>query len=510
MGGYAASPKQEHPSVSNDSRSLRLYVEEVLAPPALEQLPGWGPLCSALSHVTGWTLSCSPSADGKYREVLTIPTVPEPKLPRQEIVPLTRAVGELVLELQRTRVALWEREAELAAGVPVRARRDEESHLAARLEAVLRSGAEAIGVQAAAAYLLDESTSELKLRSSWGLSKQKLLEPARPLRGSIADLEALLGHAVVLEDALMVRQWRAPEEFPSAVCVPISTPSIPLGTLWFYCDRERAYSPQQTGVLEIVAGRLAAELEREILLGDAERQRSTHPNSSGSAEAWRSSRQPTMEPMVDGWEFAGHSTPWSQTGGGYFDWSILPDGNLSLAVGHGHGKGDQARLNAAALHGMMKVLANSSIPRNLVRIISDSFWTASNGDQWASLAYLCGNPETGELLASNAGCALVMRIAKHRAQIAMKPQPALGTDPDCQYSQRKLSVESGDTIIAGVGARLESHEQRQALERRMSQISKSIRSADDWARALRNDPLFAASGNSSSSFLVVRRLPTTA
>ena len=143
---------------------------------------------------------------------------------------------------------------------------NDEQHLAERLEAVLKAGTEAIGCQAAGLYLLDEATSELKLRAIWGLPEERLLAPARPLRGAVADLEALVGHAVVLEDTSLLQHWRCPEEFPAAVCVPVSTPSIPLGTLWVYCDESRDFSPEQTNLLEIIAGRLAADLEREMLL----------------------------------------------------------------------------------------------------------------------------------------------------------------------------------------------------------------------------------------------------
>ena len=68
-------------------------------------------------------------------------------------------------------------------------RREDQKHLAARLEAVLRAGAEAVGGDAIALYLLDEATTELKLRCSWGLPFDRLVAPARPLQGAVADLE---------------------------------------------------------------------------------------------------------------------------------------------------------------------------------------------------------------------------------------------------------------------------------------------------------------------------------
>ena len=127
--------------------------------------------------------------------------------------------------------------AELAAGVPVVPHRDDEKHLAARLEAVLRAGAEAVDAKAAALYLLDEATTELKLRSSWGLPFDRLAAPARPLQGAVADLEALLGHAVVLNDNDAREMWRVPEGLPhGGLRARCPRPTTLLGTLWVFCD----------------------------------------------------------------------------------------------------------------------------------------------------------------------------------------------------------------------------------------------------------------------------------
>ena len=118
---------------------------------------------------------------------------------------LAGSIADVLGELLETRRAVWQREAELAAGVPLVPHREEEKHLAAHAGGRTKSGREAVGGDAIALYLLDESTSELKLRSAWGLPFDRLVAAARPLQGAIADLEALLGHAVVLDNEQMMR-----------------------------------------------------------------------------------------------------------------------------------------------------------------------------------------------------------------------------------------------------------------------------------------------------------------
>src|SRR5690606_14023218 len=128
---------------------------------------------------------------------------------------LTASINQLLSQLHETELALWRREAELAAGVPVTQRPDESSHLSDRLTEILHTAADLIGGVAAGLYMLDEGTVELKLRGAWGLLAERLLKSARPLRGATADLEALVGHAVLLKDARLVPDWKIPEDYPA-------------------------------------------------------------------------------------------------------------------------------------------------------------------------------------------------------------------------------------------------------------------------------------------------------
>ena len=201
------------------------------------------------------------------------------------------SIAELVNELVAARHALWQREAELATAVPVTQHENESAHLAARLEATLQAGAQAIKCDSAALYLLDEATSQLKLRAAWGLPLAKLQDAARPLANQMADLEALLGHAIALESrADMVGPWQSPEPAGAALCVPVSSPTNPLGTLWLFSRREREFTDEQTNIAEVVAGKIASDLERTVLLqqqsGNRERTQTnhrSHPRPAASA-----------------------------------------------------------------------------------------------------------------------------------------------------------------------------------------------------------------------------------
>ncbi len=128
---------------------------------------------------------------------------------------LLSTIERLVDRLEKTENALRRQEAELATNVSVTRGSNEQEELADRMQSIIASSAKSIGASAAAIYLLDDSTSSLKMRSTWGLPAIKLADPARPLRGSMPDLEALLGNAVLLEDIKAMPEWPSPEDFAS-------------------------------------------------------------------------------------------------------------------------------------------------------------------------------------------------------------------------------------------------------------------------------------------------------
>jgi serine phosphatase RsbU (regulator of sigma subunit) len=445
---------------------LRLFVEELPDQPAALEPPQLATLARTFEHATGWQLRCEhgPAAPGEVwsatidtfgrqretRLVLAGTSADKEAAPAIELHrarPLALAVGGLLGELNRLRHAVFEREAELAAGVPVAIRPDEEPHLAERLEAVIKSGAEAVGGQAAGLYLLDEHTSHLKLRAAWNLPQERLLAEPRPLRGAVADLEALVGHAVVLEDTSLLPHWRCPEPFPSAVCVPVSSPTTPLGTLWVFSDKGRDFSPHETNLIEIIAGRLAADLEREMLLA-AGVQSKQEDRQLDAAARWLASRLPSVTPLVEGYELAGWTRHARELGGTFHDWSVLPDGRLALAVGDAAGQLAEAGLGAASLHAALKAHAGYRHgAAEMLSRVNDTLYAASPGDQRAGLAYALVDPDRGPVELALAGSVAAYLIGSTLKPFAKVKGPLLGESPDAVFRSEQTALSPGEGLL---------------------------------------------------------------
>ncbi len=364
---------------------------------------------------------------------------------------LAGSIADLLGELLQTRHALRQREAELAAGVPVVPHREEEKHLAARLEAVLRAGVEAIECHAAGAYLLDEATTELKLRCSYGLPADRLAAPARPLQGALADLEALLGHAVVLDDESVMPTWNAPEDFPAAVCVPISTPTMLLGTLWVFANEKRGFSDQETNILEVIAGRLAADLEREMLMRagvDAARLQ----KQLAAAERLQRNELPAVAPMLDGWDVAGCTAQAENVGGAFHDWFCLPDGLLAVAAGRAEGGSIAAAMTANAVRTALRSHARYHRQADrLLQQVNLTLWTGSAGDRRATLFAGLIETGTGRVYCASAGRPSIMLLGADGVLSVGRESIELGESVGADFEPFGYELRPGEALLIFVG-----------------------------------------------------------
>ena len=449
---------------------LKLHVDPTVeaAPPKLLELPGLSDICRAFEGATGWQLQLTSSLVDDRTAVWSSPipsgTAPSPgaialkrcpsAVSRQDALqsletvrPLATAMTALVGQIWQMRYALWQREAELAAGVPVVPHAQEAGHLAERLEAVLRGGAEALGCEAAGLYLLDDDTSHLKLRAVWGLPAERLLEPPRPLRGALADLEALVGHAVALEDVQLLPHWRVPEPFAAALCVPVSTPTIPVGTLWFFADRARPFTSEQTQLAEIVAGRVAADLERDVLLRQGVRTKQLE-RELHEARRWQQLRLPAIAPLLDDWQVSGCTVADDELSGSFHDWSILSDGTLALVVADCHRLTVDAALTAATVLTAVRAHLNyRHSPERLVEHVNETLWSASPGDWPVSL--FCGavQPEQGEFAYCATGRLQAFLVGAGQVRSLLTGTAAVGVELEQTFQLERCQLERGECLV---------------------------------------------------------------
>lgn len=365
---------------------------------------------------------------------------------------LAATITELLNAYRAAQRSLCQREAELAAGVPVVERADEKQHLAARLMAVLQSGAEAVGCCAAGLYLLDTDTTVLKLRASWNLPTERLLSPPRSLRGAVADLEAMAGSAVVLEEDSLHSYWKVPEDYPAAVCLPVSSPSTILGTVWFYASEERPFTDQQTNQLEIVAGRLAADLEREMLLAEGAESKELRREVS-RAEYMQASQSLGAPPRLEGWEMAAWQQQGESLGGAFHDWWMPEDDRAIVTVGTALDGGLPAAIVGASVRTALRAHGDQAeSPLDLLSRANHTLWTTSAGDQFASVLAAELQENSGTLRLAAAGQFRILIVDREgRCQWRKLESLPLAMSIPAKFRADEWQLLPGSTLVAWTG-----------------------------------------------------------
>lgn len=375
----------------------------------------------------------------------------------QAIVDLTEAASQLVANLLCTQQALRAREAELATAVPVVARPEEAALLADRLEAVLRSGARAVGCDAAALYLLDDATTMLKIRAAWGLPPERLGQPARLLSGALADLEAMLGHAVVLEDQRLAPYWNPPEDFAAAVCLPVASASQILGTLWVFSRTQRPFSDAQVDVLETVAGRLAADLERRTLLREVAAARRGQTAWTAVRQFFQQ-RQPPGPFDTERWDVAWQIDWPEQQAGALCQCVLRPDDTVVLLAG---AEKQDGIAGAVALHGLRMAACShaktAADPADLLNKTNRAIWETSPGDEMASLFCAFLHPQEDRLSWAAAGNVEVARLdlleggrPRGKSEI-VAAAPPIGLDEQLSAPVHESSLDPAAAFLVRVG-----------------------------------------------------------
>ena len=370
---------------------------------------------------------------------------------------LASAIGGMLEEILQLRRALVEREAELAAGVPLVPHPEEPEHLANRLEAVLRGGAQAVGCHAAAMYLLDEATSKLKLRSCWGLPLDRLTAPPRPLQGAVADLESMLGHAVVLEDTADDASLAGAGRFcRRRLRAHFHLHDDPRHAVDVLQRQARFHRRRRRTSWKWSPGALAADLEREMLWQEGFAAAEIKKQIA-AAERMQRSQLPTVAPLLDHWDLAGWTAQADSLGGDFHDWFCLPDGLLAVAVGHAMDGGVQAALAASGLkaalraHGQYYREAQQTLKR-----LNLTLWTGSAGDQHATLFYGLIETATGRVSTASAGHPAALVIRPDGWESLTQISARLGEGPESIYEQTGYELQPGETLALFTDGALET------------------------------------------------------
>lgn len=221
---------------------------------------------------------------------------------------------------------------------------------------------------------------------------------------------------------------------------------------------EEPYSPMDRRLLQSVALQTGLSIENSHLihaLAEEAADRDRRNREMEIAQEVQERLFPQSYPEVDGVEMAGLCRTAQRIGGDYYDFFLLENGRLGIAIGDVSGKGISAALLMASMRAALRGLTltaaaePAAVMERLNRIATESsasnrfvtFFFGEYDPALRRLDYVNAGHDPPVLLRSRGG-------AEDGLEWLTLGGPVMGVFPDMEYGQGSIEFQPGDVLVA--------------------------------------------------------------
>ena len=159
---------------------------------------------------------------------------------------------------------------------------------------------------------------------------------------------------------------------------------------------------------------------------------------------------PTSPPELEHFEIAGWNQPANQTGGDYFDWQLLPDGQLAISVGDATGHGIGPALVSALCRAYARASFLSDGHDRVLERLNSLLSNDLADDRFVTFAVIFLNPANSEIKVLSAGHGPILwyRRAINKWENFEAQGIPLGMIDGMPYEDSRLkALKAGDMIV---------------------------------------------------------------
>jgi sigma-B regulation protein RsbU (phosphoserine phosphatase) len=216
---------------------------------------------------------------------------------------------------------------------------------------------------------------------------------------------------------------------------------------------EEPYTKTDRQLLQTIASQTGLALENAELLENLTAEITQRERVSREIEIAREVQErlfPQSYPKVPGVDLAGYCRPAQAVGGDYYDFFVLGDGRLALALGDISGKGISAALLMASLRASLRSIASlqQTDLAGLIRHVNSLVYESSTTNRYATFFYAEYDPGTGLLAFVNAGHNPPYILRGNQAIPLKATGTVIGLLPDAEYAQATIPMHAGDVLLA--------------------------------------------------------------
>jgi sigma-B regulation protein RsbU (phosphoserine phosphatase) len=216
---------------------------------------------------------------------------------------------------------------------------------------------------------------------------------------------------------------------------------------------EEPYTKTDRQLLQAIGSQTGLALENAELLENLTTEITQRERFSREIEIAREVQErlfPQSYPKVAGVDLAGYCRPAHAVGGDYYDFFVLSDGRLALALGDISGKGISAALLMASLRASLRSIAGlqQGDLASLIGHVNNLVYESSTTNRYATFFYAEYDPFTHLLTFVNAGHNPPYILRDGHAIPLEATGTVVGLLPDTDYAQATIPMHPGDVLLA--------------------------------------------------------------
>jgi predicted ester cyclase len=170
---------------------------------------------------------------------------------------------------------------------------------------------------------------------------------------------------------------------------------------------------------------------------------------------------PKEVPTLEGWQISPYYQPAREVGGDFYDFHLLSEDKLGLAVGDATGKGVPAALVMSTTCGMLRAVSralDSSSPGEMLELVNEALVPSIPANMFVTCFYAILDPRSGSLLYANAGHDLpYVRRGSECEELRARGMP-LGLLPGVRYEEKEMVLDAGEAALFYSDGLVEAHD----------------------------------------------------
>jgi phosphoserine phosphatase RsbU/P len=322
------------------------------------------------------------------------------------------------------------------------------------LDKLAEAAVKIIGVKACSIRLLDTETSDLRMRSTYGLSEEYrnkgVVSKDDPVIKAAFQGEAVILDDMRVDDRVKFKEATIKEGLVSQLTVAMQFQGKPIGVLRLYSPEPKRFDKNDIHLARAVASQCAVAITNAKLYSRA-------IEGAKIAEQMRLAGLiqrkmiPEKAPHIPGLDIAAYYIPCFGVGGDFYDFQKIGRHRIAISIADVMGKGMPAALMMSCFRSAVRAYSDFQQGGinilNLVNKLNRMMCTECTNGEFITFFYAVIDAHKKTITYCNCGHEPTVLLRRDYTIDLEKGGLVLGVDPNAEYEIDTFSLEADDCLL---------------------------------------------------------------